>query len=88
MVKQNEAAKRIQISSKIHKSNGQLIQVEYRLIADENGDWKVYDLIIEGISILKGFQAQFSNQIRQNGLRSVTEQIKQHNLAQETRKDA
>ena len=88
VTRKNENAKRIQISSKIRKPNGQVIQVEYRLVVDEDGGWKVYDLIIEGISILKGFQAQFSNQIRQNGLNSVTEQIKQHNLEQEKVKHA
>jgi phospholipid transport system substrate-binding protein len=77
--RKNDNAKRIQISSKIRKSNGQVIQMEYRLINEDNGEWKVYDLIIEGISILKGFQAQFSEQIKQNGLASVTEQIRKHN---------
>ncbi len=50
------------------------IRVDYRLIK-QNNKWYVYDIIIEGVSILQGFQAQFSNEIRQKGLDAVTAQL-------------
>ena len=69
---------RIQISSKIHRLNKEDLRVDYRLISN-NSTWKLYDVIIEGVSILKGFQAQFSEHIRNNGLKAVTQEIKLHN---------
>jgi len=70
--------KRIQIKSTVVRPNKENLAVDYRLVAKEDS-WKVYDLIIEGVSILQGFRAQFSDDIRQNGIVSVTNKIKEHN---------
>lgn len=40
--------------------------------------WKVFDVIIEGISLLKGLKAQFSDDIHNFGISVVTERIKKH----------
>lgn len=71
---------RIQIKSVVLRSgkNKETIHLDYRLIKRDN-KWYVYDVIIEGVSILQGFQAQFSNSIRQEGLDKVIAQIKAHN---------
>lgn len=69
---------RVQVSSWIKRGDREKIRMDYRMI--KHGDsWLVYDVIIEGVSILQGFQAQFSDKIRQNGLESVVAEIKQHN---------
>lgn len=69
---------RIQVVSTISRAGRENIRIDYRLV--KNGDgWLVYDIIIEGVSILQGFQAQFSDEIRQKGLVQVIAQIKQHN---------
>lgn len=72
------SVKRIQIKSKVIRANKDNLSVDYRLVSKEN-TWKVYDVIIEGVSILNGFRAQFGDDIRQHGLVAVTEKIKQHN---------
>lgn len=71
-------ATRVQIASKIVRPGKDEIKVDYRLVAINN-DWKLYDIVIEGVSILQGFQAQFSEQIRNHGVRSVIDKIKYHN---------
>lgn len=69
---------RIQISSTIVRQGKETIRLNYRLVKHDN-KWYVYDVIIEGVSILQGFQAQFSDKIRQQGLQVVTKQIQEHN---------
>jgi phospholipid transport system substrate-binding protein len=69
---------RIQISSVIVREGKENIRLNYRLVK-HNNKWYVYDVIIEGVSILQGFQAQFSDKIRQQGLVAVTKQIQEHN---------
>lgn len=69
---------RIQISSVIVRQGKENIRLNYRLVK-ENNKWYVYDIIIEGVSILQGFQAQFSDKIRHQGLQAVTKQIEEHN---------
>jgi phospholipid transport system substrate-binding protein len=69
---------RIQVSSTIVRHGKENIKLDYRLVKKDN-KWYVYDIIIEGVSILQGFQAQFSDEIRQQGLQKVIAQIQQHN---------
>lgn len=69
---------RIQISSTIVRQGKENIKLDYRLVKKDN-KWYVYDIIIEGVSILQGFQAQFSDEIRQQGLQKVIAEIQQHN---------
>ena len=71
--------RKIQISSEIETiEKGKNLHVDYRMIFYKDS-WKLYDLIIEGISILKGFQAQFGNDIKKNGIDFVINRMKQHN---------
>lgn len=71
---------RIQVKSTVVRQSSKKdnIRVDYRLVK-KNNKWYVYDIIIEGVSILQGFQAQFSNKIRQEGLQKVVTQIQEHN---------
>jgi phospholipid transport system substrate-binding protein len=72
------SAKRIQVKSMVIRQEKENLSVDYRLIAT-NDSWKVYDLVVEGVSILHGFRAQFSDDIKLNGIQTVTEKIKKHN---------
>jgi phospholipid transport system substrate-binding protein len=69
---------RIQITSTVVRGNNNDVHLVYRLIKKDN-KWYMYDIIIEGVSILQGFQAQFSEEIRKSGLQTVTAQIQEHN---------
>ena len=67
--------KRIQISSEVHQLSGKNISVDYRLVL-KNDYWLIYDLIVDGISFLKGFQIQFSDDIKKEGLNFVINKMK------------
>lgn len=70
---------RVQVSSVIKEPNGETINVAYRLV-NADSQWKVYDIIIEGISILQGFQSQFSQELRQGeGFEKIIQRIEIHN---------
>ncbi len=69
---------RVQVESEIQEFGKTPTNVVYRLTKIE-GDWKVYDIIIEGVSLLKGFQSQFSEEIKQKGFQTVIADLKRHN---------
>lgn len=69
---------RVQVMSVIHDPSKESINVVYRLVKKPDG-WKVYDIIIEGVSLLKGFQAQFSEDVQTKGVTKVTEDLRLHN---------
>ncbi len=70
--------KRVQVSSRILESGRAPINVTYRLV-QKDGKWRVYDIIIEGVSLLKGFKSQFAQDIKQQGLDVVIAKMKKHN---------
>ena len=43
----------------------------------KTGEWKAYDMVAEGISLLDSKQAELSSLIRQKGLAHVTEMLKE-----------
>ena len=68
----------VQISSDIIRSDGPSIPVSYRLIA-RNSQWKLYDLSVEGVSLLESFRSQFADQLSQGNMDSLLKQLKRHN---------
>ncbi|MAZ44566.1 MAG: hypothetical protein CMF48_05285 [Legionellales bacterium] len=80
--------KRIQISSSITQTNRDPIDVVYRLVLSSDGEWKLYDIVIEGVSLLKGFQSQFYDTLRQSGLAGLVIEVRQHNLDDKMKREA
>lgn len=68
---------RTQILS-VMKKNNKNIAIMYRLIKN-NDSWLVFDVIIEGISILKSLKTQYSEIIRLQGLDIAIKKIKSAN---------
>lgn len=59
-----QGKKRIRIQSQVIRSDGPPISLNYKL-ALINNQWKIYDLNVEGISLLQSFYAQFQAKLSQ-----------------------
>lgn len=78
--KRTKIRKRMQISSKIVSNRrNQDIHIDFRIISTGN-TWKVYDLVVEGVSLLKGLQAQFTEMIKKEGLKKVIVKMKNNSV--------
>ena len=55
---------RVQVFSQVVRNSGPAVPVSYRMILMK-GKWKVYDLNVEGVSLLQSFHAQFADQLSQ-----------------------
>ena len=65
----------IRVNSIIVRPNGQRIPLSYNLVA-KGGDWKIYDLNVEGVSLLQSFRTQFSNILQQGNMHDLLEQMR------------
>ncbi|WP_025871625.1 MlaC/ttg2D family ABC transporter substrate-binding protein [Methylobacillus glycogenes] len=64
----------VKVKTQILQPGGQPIPVDYSL--EKNGDsWKVYDITIEGVSLVTNYRGQFSNEIRQGGLDGLIQKL-------------
>lgn len=75
-----DGAKTVSVKTKIIQSGAQPIAVDYSL-AREVDAWKVYDIVIEAVSLVTNYRGQFSQEIRQNGLDSLIKKLQDKNAA-------
>jgi len=52
------------------------IDLQFKLRQDQSGDWKVYDMVAEGISLLGAKQKEIVRRISDVGLTKVIEELK------------
>jgi phospholipid transport system substrate-binding protein len=71
---------RVQIDSIIIQPDGPQIPVSYRL-AKIGEEWKVYDINVDGVSLLQSYRSQFSEQIAHGGLDSLLIKMSSQNKA-------
>jgi len=79
-----EGRTRVQVDSVIFQPNGPNIPVSYRVILRGN-QWKVYDITVDGVSLLQNFRSQFAAELSQYNLNHVIERLKEHNASFENR---
>lgn len=66
------------VRTEVRRSNGTRVPVNYSLRKAEAG-WKVWDVVIEGISYVKSFREDFGAEIDQKGLDAVIQRLQAQN---------
>lgn len=67
------------VKTAINQSGGgQPIAVDYTL-SKKGEDWKVFDIVIEGVSLVTNYRSQFAQEIHNNGLDSLTKKLADKN---------
>ncbi len=70
----------VKVDSQIIRNDGPAISVSYRLVL-RGSQWKLYDLTVEGISMLESFRSQFADQLSQGNMASLLKTLRAHNGA-------
>ncbi len=71
-------ASKVVVRTEVKSGGAPPIPINYRLRLND-GSWKVYDVIIDNISLVSNYRTGFSNQIRRKGLDSLIAQLKEKN---------
>lgn len=66
----------IRVNSVIIRSKGQNIPLSYSLVS-KNGQWKIYDISVEGVSLLQSFRSQFAQVLQNSSIAEVIRQMQQ-----------
>jgi len=74
----------VRVDSQIIRSDGPSIGVHYQLVL-RGQQWKLYDMTVEGVSLLESFRSQFADKLSQGNMASLIQFLKKHNM-QKTRK--
>jgi phospholipid transport system substrate-binding protein len=75
-----DGASTASVKTAILQPGGQPIAVDYSL--EKKADvWRVYDIVIEGVSLVTNYRGQFAQEIRTNGLDSLIRKLGDKNKA-------
>jgi phospholipid transport system substrate-binding protein len=63
------------VRSEIVNARDMNVEVEYRML-QRDGDWTVYDVVIEGVSLVNNYRTQFNKIITESSYENLVKQMK------------
>lgn len=66
----------VRVNSVIVRSEGQNIPLSYSLVS-KDGQWKIYDMSVEGVSLLQSFRSQFAQALQSSTISDVVKKMQQ-----------
>lgn len=64
------------VQTEVYRENGKPVPVAYTLRWTDEG-WKLFDVIIEGISYVRNYRTDFNSEIEQKGLDSLIQRLQE-----------
>ena len=68
----------VTVKTEVEQPGGSSIPIDYRLHTG-SGEWKVYDVIIDGVSLVINYRTSFSSEIRQSGISGLIDKLRKRN---------
>ena len=73
----------VRVSSEFIRSNGDAVPVDY-LMHKVGAHWKVFDVMVEGVSFVQTFRGQFDQPLARNGIPAVAADLRAGKIAADT----
>lgn len=74
-VKESVKKKKAKVYTKVVTDTVE-IPIVYRLYQTTDGSWMVYDMVIEGVSLVGNYRSQFDQSLRKNPYEKLVEELK------------
>jgi phospholipid transport system substrate-binding protein len=68
------------VRSEVHLEDGKVVQVLFA-VHNRDGDWKVYDVTVEGVSLVTNYRTSFAQEITQVGIDGLITRLEERNQA-------
>lgn len=73
-----EGADRVTVRTEIVRPDGPKVSVDYRL-TNRSGEWKVYDVVIENVSLVVTYRSEYAAIIKRDGMDGLLKQLADRN---------
>lgn len=80
-VKMTDADTDVTVKTEVDVAGGQPFPIDYRLYKAAAG-WKVYDVTVEGVSLVTNYRSSFNQTIQQKGVDGLVKALADRNAAQ------
>jgi len=77
-VEENPDSSLIVVRTRISQSGSTAVPIDYRMHIS-GGEWKVVDLVVDGVSLISTYRGSFASQIKRDGLDSLISKLSQRN---------
>ncbi|MBU0501016.1 MAG: ABC transporter substrate-binding protein [Gammaproteobacteria bacterium] len=67
------------VRTAVRNSGSPAIPIDYRLYINKAGQWKVFDLKIDGVSLVSNYRTSFGGEVRQIGVGGLVKKLAQRN---------
>jgi phospholipid transport system substrate-binding protein len=74
------SADEVTVRAIINQGGGPTIPIAYEMYRSDTG-WKVYDVAIDGVSLVINYRSSFGHEIRRNGIDGLIQRLASKNLA-------
>jgi len=71
---------RILVQTEINQPGGPTVPIDYQMYLKESA-WKVYDVVIDGVSLVANYRGSFAEEIRRGGIAGLIQALKTRNQA-------
>ncbi len=69
-------ARNVVVNTLVSEPGGTPVPIDYRLHRGEDGQWRVYDVIVDGVSLVSNYRASFNNEIRRHGMDGLIRRLR------------
>lgn len=73
-------ARKALVRAEVHMPSGQIVMVSFNMRRKAE-EWKVYDVVVEGVSLVTNYRSSFAAEVRQGGLDALIERLAARNRA-------
>lgn len=67
------------VRSEIKQPGGKPVQLDYNLSKEASNGWKVYDVIVAGVSLVTNYREQFAQEVRAGGIDGLVKSLQKRN---------
>jgi len=76
-------AKRVTVRTEVNQPGGPAIPINYSMFLNRAGKWKVYDISVDGVSLVTNYRTSFASEIRNGGIAKLLNRLEEMNSAKE-----
>ncbi len=68
----------VTVKSEVEQPGGFPVPIDYRLHLKQ-GEWKVYDVLIDGVSLVANYRSSFAKEIKRHGIQGLIDRLAERN---------
>jgi len=77
-LRDDESKGDVTVRTQAETGKGDPVSINYSLHKKKNG-WKVYDISVEGVSLISNYRTTFASEVKQDGLDALIGRLQKHN---------